>query len=161
MKTSLGLLTAVAAIAIAGSAMGHAFAAGGVTVTHPWSRPAAAGSNGAGFMGVTNTGRTPVTLVSVRTTGAASAVAHRTQAVNGVYSMAAAPNLVVKAGETVTFAPGGYHVMFMGLKAPLVVGGKLPATLIFKRGNETLTVPVTFNVQAGNVQAGAKVEHRH
>jgi len=156
MKRAFQFVAAAAAFAVAGAAMAHQFAAGGVTVTHPWSRPAAAGSNGVGFMGVTNTGPTPVTLVSVQTPGAARAMAHRTQSAGGVFSMAPAPHLVIKAGETVAFAPGGYHVMFTGLKAPLAPGDKLPATLTFKRGKEVIALPVTFNVQGA-----ATAEHQH
>ena len=153
MKRFFPFAAALATLAVAGAALAHQFAAGGVTVTHPWSRPAAAGSNGAGFMGLTNTGATPMTFVSVATPGAAGAMIHRTRSVNGVYSMAPAANLVVEPGETVAFAPGGYHVMFTGLKAPLAAGGKLPATLTFKRGTQTIALPVTFNVQGGAAKA--------
>ena len=151
-------LIAAVSTAIASAAAAHQFKGGDVTVGHPWSRPAAAGSNGAGFMTLTNTGATPVTFVSVNSPGSAGAMTHRTQAVGGVYSMAPAPNLVIKAGETVTFAPGGYHVMFTGLKAPLAPGGKLPATLTFKRGAAKIVLPVTFNVQAA---APSSAGHAH
>ena len=151
-------LFAAVSMAIAGAAAAHEFKGGGVTVGHPWSRPAAAGSNGVGFMSLTNTGATPVTFVSVSSPGSAGAVAHRTQSVGGVYSMAPAPNLLIKAGETVTFAPGGYHLMFTGLKAPLAPGGKLPATLTFKRGAAKIVLPVTFSVQASRPAASG---HTH
>jgi copper(I)-binding protein len=58
----------------------------------------------------------------------------------------------------VTFAPGGYHVMFTGLKAPLAPGGKLPATLTFRRGAKKIVLPVTFNVPAAPPSTS---EHAH
>ncbi len=69
--------------------------------------------------------------------------------------MKAAPNLAIAPGQTLTLAPGGYHVMFTGLKAALVPGSKLPATLTFRRGAATFPVAVTFNVDP------PQDEHKH
>ena len=80
---------------------------------------------------------------------------HRTVEANGVFSMQAVPSLLIGPGQTVTFAPGGYHVMFVGLKGALGAGGKLPATLTFLRGKATIPVAVTFNVDV------PKEEHKH
>jgi copper(I)-binding protein len=38
----------------------------------------------------------------------------------------------IKAGETLTLAPGGRHLMFTGLKTPFVAGQKVPVTLTFE-----------------------------
>ena len=40
------------------------------------------------------------------------------------------------AGGTVSFAPGGYHVMLMNLVAPLEVGQSVPVTLTFATAGE-------------------------
>ena len=48
------------------------------------------------------------------------------------------------AGATVTLAPQGLHVMFMGLDAPLVAGASIPATLVFERAGE---IAVEFKVE--------------
>lgn len=54
-----------------------------------------------------------------------------------------ADGLVVPAGETVTLAPGGYHVMFMDLQKPLVKGEVISVTLTFeKAGDVTMDFPV-------------------
>lgn len=34
--------------------------------------------------------------------------------------------LTIESGKTVSFAPGGYHLMMMDLKAPLKQNNKLP-----------------------------------
>ena len=41
--------------------------------------------------------------------------------------------IAVPAGGTVTLAPGGLHLMFMGLKAPLVENETVPVTLTFAK----------------------------
>ena len=49
-------------------------------------------------------------------------------------------------------APGGYHIMFMELKAQLKQGDKVPVTLQFERAGK---VDVTFDVQAVGAQRPA------
>lgn len=49
----------------------------------------------------------------------------------------------VPANETVTFKPGGLHVMLIGLKSKLKVGDSFPLTLVFKEAGEVqIDVPV-------------------
>ncbi|HNI35205.1 MAG TPA: copper chaperone PCu(A)C [Microthrixaceae bacterium] len=52
-------------------------------------------------------------------------------------------SIKIPAGEQVALAPGGYHVMFMGLVKPFVVGETFDLTLTFaKAGDVTVTVEV-------------------
>jgi periplasmic copper chaperone A len=61
----------------------------------------------------------------------------------------------VPAGKTVELKPGGYHVMLMGLVAPLKEGETVPVTLTFKaKDGKTQTVEVKAPVRA--LTAGAK-----
>lgn len=51
--------------------------------------------------------------------------------------------LPVSAGNPIEMAPGGVHVMLMGLNAPLVDGTPIPVTLIFEKAGEIVfEVPV-------------------
>ena len=51
--------------------------------------------------------------------------------------------LALAAGETVTFEPGGYHVMLLDIAEPLEVGDEIELTLEFAESDsETLTVQV-------------------
>ena len=50
----------------------------------------------------------------------------------------------IGAGETVSFEPGGYHVMLMGLTAPLVAGQTFEVTLVFEHAG---AVVVTAEVR--------------
>ena len=69
----------------------------------------------------------------------------------------------IRPGETVSLAPGGYHVMLMDLKAPLAKDSTIPVTLLFKdaKGVESrleLKLPVAT---AAPGAAGAAAEHKH
>ena len=59
--------------------------------------------------------------------------------------MAPEARVPVPAGGQVSFAPGGRHLMLIGLKRPLKLGDKVPATLKFASG---ANLRVEFVVQA-------------
>ena len=59
--------------------------------------------------------------------------------------------LTIDPGETVKLAPGGRHLMFLGLKGPLKQGEHIPVTLMFEHAGE---IEVSFEVQ-GLGRAGA------
>jgi copper(I)-binding protein len=60
----------------------------------------------------------------------------------------------VPAGKSVELKPGGLHIMFIGLKAPLKAGDKFPLKLKFEKAGE---VTVQVNVEA----AGASHDMKH
>jgi periplasmic copper chaperone A len=64
----------------------------------------------------------------------------------GVMRMAPTPSVAIPPGGTVKFAPGGYHMMFLGLARNLKPGDRLPATLRFSDGRRTA---VSFQVGSG------------
>ena len=51
----------------------------------------------------------------------------------------------IAPGATVELKPGGYHVMFLDLKAPFENGAKVPATLVFEKAG---TIAVDFRIEA-------------
>ena len=59
------------------------------------------------------------------------------------------------AGGSVELKPGGMHLMFIGLKAPLRNGDTFPMTLRFEKAGE---VVVTVNVE---VPQAAEPAHKH
>ncbi len=76
-----------------------------------------------GYLTVTNTGAEPDTLTGGTIDQAGSVEIHSMSMEGGVMKMAPVEGgLVVKPGETVTLKPGGYHLMFQGLKDPLKKG---------------------------------------
>jgi hypothetical protein len=106
----------------------------GLEVRGAWSRPAAAGTTGVGYAVVVNHGRKPAVLVGAETPIAAHGETHRSVMAGGVMSMTAEPRVEIPAGGELAFAPGGRHLMFVGLRRALKPGDVLPATLIFADG---------------------------
>lgn len=98
---------------------------------------------GGAFMQITNTGTTDDVLLNVQADFPRVEL-HTTEFNDGIASMMHLDSIPIPAGETVTFEPGGLHVMFMGLRGdPLEVGETIDATLTFEVAG---VVAVTFNV---------------
>jgi len=115
-----------------------------IEVTDAWTRatPGASG-NAAVYLRIVNVGKVADTLVGAKTENAAKVDLHNTVMEGGTAKMGALASLVVPAGQTINFAPGGRHVMLTGLKAPLKEGESFFAKLIFKNaGEQTLVVKV-------------------
>jgi copper(I)-binding protein len=53
--------------------------------------------------------------------------------------------LAIPAGGRVVLQPGGLHLMFMELSAPLVAGSTFPVTLRFANAGD---IKVEFNIEA-------------
>jgi periplasmic copper chaperone A len=141
------LATAVLLLALGGAAQAHDYAAGPLTIGHPWSRATPNGAKVAGgYLTVTNTGTEPDRLTGAAFGQAGRAELHSMSTENGVMKMAPVEGgLAIKPGETLTLAPGGYHLMFLDLKAPLKQGDAVAGSLTFEK---TGTVPVSFEVEA-------------
>jgi copper(I)-binding protein len=113
------------------------------------SRPTAPGGTGVVYMVVTNHGAADDDLTGLSTPIADKAEIHRTSTENGIMHMDSVADLPVKANGSVTFAPGGLHVMLTGLKQPLKLGDSFPLTLNFaKAGAVSVTVSVE-KIKAG------------
>jgi copper(I)-binding protein len=86
----------------------------------------------AAYLTIVNGADRPDRLLSVDCACAASASVHRTETKGGITSMDAAGPVVIPAHGRVSFAPGGLHIMLMGLKAPLKAGETQRMTLRFE-----------------------------
>ena len=75
-------------------------------------------------------------LVSVESKIAASTEIHNMTIQNGVMKMFPVKSVDVPAGKTVKLAPGGYHVMFIGLKEQMKPGDRVPLKLNFELANK-------------------------
>ena len=153
--TRFAFMSAALAAALTVAAQAADVAAGNMTISAPWARATPKGAAvGAGYMTITNTGNEPDRLV-----GGASAVSngfeiHEMTMDNGVMRMRPiGPGLEIKPGQTVALKPGGNHVMFLGLKAPLTQGQHVKATLSFERAGE---VEVDFTVEGIGAQSGGE-----
>lgn len=143
MRHAIVAVPLLVALAVVGTAAATQTAPGepGVAVTHAWARatPGAA-TTGAAYLTVTDNGR-PDHLVGASTPVAATATLHQSRNENGVMQMRPVPDLTLARGQSVTFVPGGYHLMLMGLRQPLRKGDRFPLTLTFAHAP-----PVTVEV---------------
>ena len=74
---------------------------------------------------------------------------HHMSMAHGVMSMRPITGGVpIGPGQSVTFAPGGDHLMLIGLKHPLTAGQRAPATLRFEHAGE---IKIEFRVEPAKV----------
>src|SRR5262249_26776331 len=111
-------------LAQASADAGKTFKAGNITVEAPWSRATPGGAQVAGgYMKITNNGKESDRLTGGSFPIAAKFEVHEMKMDGGTMTMRPiAGGLEIKPGETVEFKPGGYHVMFQGLKQGLKEG---------------------------------------
>ena len=139
---------AIATVLMAGSALAE-----DITVTDVWARASAGMAKAGGvFMTLHNPTTHDDTLLSAASDVADIVQLHSHTMVDGVMQMReVAGGIVVPAGETVMLQPGGYHVMLMGLKAPLKEGDTFPVTLTFDSGQVTTIDAKVISANAMNM----------
>src|ERR1700729_2461672 len=138
----------------AAPAFAQEFKAGDVVVEKPWARATPKGAEvGAGYLTIRNDGAAPDRFTG-GTADFANVELHEMSMVGGVMKMRELKDgLVIPAHGSVTLAPNGDHLMFTGLKQPLVKGAVAKATLTFEHAG---AIPVEFSVQGVGASGGGK-----
>jgi copper(I)-binding protein len=151
-------LLMIALLGLAASPAASAdFAAKGLTIGHPWTRPAGQGGTGAGYLTIANTGKAADVLIGVETPAARSASVHRSAMAGEVMTMRPMAALAIAPGQTVSLQPGGDHIMMVGLTRALSQGEKIPVTLVFQKAGR---IQIALLVETtGPAPAGAKNNH--
>ena len=118
---------------------------GEIVVDGAWARTSPMETTmGAAYMKITSPIDDELVSASVDPSVAMEAQIHETVENDaGEMSMQEVESIPLVAGEAFELAPGGYHVMLMGLSAPLEVGSTLDIALTMKSG---ATVTVTAEV---------------
>ncbi len=155
---------ALAVLALAAACNGPASAqevkAGNLVLSHAWARATPRGAQVAGgYLTIENTGTTPDKLLSGSSDVAGHIEVHEMAKKGDVMTMRpVSGGLSIAPGHSVALVPGGYHLMIMGLKAPLKEGQAVPITLQFEKAGK---IVVTFDVRGlGATGAGsAPIEH--
>lgn len=135
---------------------------GDITVSNVWTRATPPNAKaGGGFAMIENKGDSDDRLVSAASDVAASTELHEMAVTDGVMKMREMTDgLVVPAKGMLELKPGSYHVMFMGLKAPLKEGETVPVTLTFeKAGSVTLDFKVERLGAKGPAQGAGHQGH--
>jgi len=96
-----------------------------------------------GYLTVSNSGTTDDRLLRAAATVSAEVQLHASSVEGGIMRMRAlSEGIVIPAGQSVELT-GAYHIMFVGLKHPLVEGTSFAVTLTFERaGSVGIDMPV-------------------
>lgn len=115
-------------------------------VKTPWVRLAPPNApTTAGYLVLHNPTAQPINVVAVESALAESTQLHAHVLERGMMAMREVEKIEVPAGGEVTFAPGSYHIMFIGMKTPLKEHDKVAFTLILADGQKILVhAPVQF-----------------
>lgn len=140
------LLTAAVVCLLAFPAQAADVMAGTLKISAPWARATPKGASvGGGYMTITNTGTASDNLIGGSTAVASRFEVHEMSMDHGVMKMRpVGGGIEIKPGQTVTLAPGGFHVMLVGLAQQLKEGEHFKATLEFAKAGK---VDVDFTVE--------------
>lgn len=114
------------------------------TPSHSGHLPADATATSAAYMTIRNLGRSADYLTQVFTDVANRAEIHQTVMSGDITQMQPISHLEIPAQSTVQLAPGGYHIMLIGLNHTLNPGDKVRLTLMFEKSGE---IEVTATVR--------------
>lgn len=119
--------------------------AGDLEITGAWARAMLPGQpTGGAYLTIANMGSAADKLTGVSSPNAAKVEVHMMSMKDNVMVMRPVEGgLEIPAGQTVELKPGGYHIMFMGVKEAFKEGAFVPVTLQFeKAGKVELKLPV-------------------
>ncbi len=121
-----------------------------ISVENAWSRATAPSmKTGVVYLTIVDHG-VPDRLLAAATPAADKAELHQTIRNGNVTEMRPADGGVpVAPDKPATFAPGGYHIMLVGLKQPLHQGQSFPLTLTFEKAGTVQTTVLVRSVGAG------------
>jgi copper(I)-binding protein len=154
---SVFLLAGLAMVAMADA---HDFKVGSLVIDHPWARATPGGAKvAAGYMTITNKGAAPDRLIGGSLQRAGRIELHEMRMEGDVMRMRQLPRgLEIKPGQSVKLAPGGYHLMFMGLKAPLKQGERIKGQLTFEKAG---TIDIEYAVESIGAKSSGGQEGGH
>ncbi len=98
-------------------------------VRDAWVRPADSGAVSAAYF-VLHAGADSVVLTGATSPVSRAAEVHESMQHDGMMHMQPRPSLIIPAGDSLVFAPGGLHVMLIDLLRPLAEGDT--ATLVLR-----------------------------
>lgn len=114
-----------------------------IEVQDPWARASLKGRTGAAYMTLLNPTDTPDRLLKAASDVAETVELHAHLHEGGVMRMRPVQAIEVHPGEPAVLAPGGLHIMLIGLTRDLRQGETIRLTLTFEMAGEmTVEVPV-------------------
>ena len=125
---------------------------GELEIEKPWARATPPGAAvGGGYLVIRNKGVSGDRLVGVTSPVSARVEVHEMAMEKDLMRMRQVKGVDVPAKGSVELKPGGFHLMFIDLKAPFKQGDKVPVTLRFERAGEVKTeLPVEAMTAGGS-----------
>jgi copper(I)-binding protein len=139
----LVLICAVIGLVLSGVVGAQNATVGSIKIENAYTRATVPGQQVAGgFMNIDNKGGTDL-LVSASSPIAGEVQLHEMSMEGNVMKMRQVKDIPVPAGGAVELKPGGMHLMFINIKAPLATGETVPVKLKFaKAGEVEVKMPV-------------------
>lgn len=121
---------------------------GALEMHKPWARSSShplPNDVAGAFLSITNNGAVDDRLVAASSPLAERIELYGIKVVGADIDMRPLANgVAIQAGNTTTLKPRGYHLLLLGVKAPLAKGSTLPVTLTFEKAGD---VAVAFAVE--------------
>ena len=114
-----------------------------VAVANSWARIADSGATSGAYLEIANNDTVAITLVGITTNDAGAAEVHETMQHDGMAHMMPRTEVRIPAGDVLTMAPGGLHVMLIDVHRALAIGDSVRLRLRFSDSTtEAVTAPV-------------------
>ena len=115
-----------------------------IQIEDPWVRAVPPNANNSAiFLDLRNESEQLRKLVEVHSEVAERVELHTTKDEDGMLRKQRLEEVPIPALETQSFHPGGIHIMLIGLRSPLEVGGVIELELVYAdQSKETISVPV-------------------
>ena len=150
----LATMYAAVGMALCGSVMAQNASVGSIKVENAYTRATAPGQQVAGgFLKIENKGGADQ-LVSASSPAAGEVQLHEMAMDGNVMKMRQVKDIPVPANGSVELKPGGLHLMFMNIKAPLAAGETVPVKLKFAKAGE-----VEVKMPVNSTAATAPMKH--
>ncbi|ATG78592.1 copper chaperone PCu(A)C [Pseudoalteromonas sp. 1_2015MBL_MicDiv] len=114
-----------------------------------------------GYLTLINHSGTNATLTKATIDGLGRVEIHEHSHVDGMMKMQQVESVVIKAHESVSFQPGGYHLMAFEPLEPLKVGQERKLTLYFSDGNRLFTNAQVVSLETQAKQSKPSTQHAH
>ena len=134
-----------------------------LAIENAWVRALPPGQpNTAAYLTLINRGEAAVVVESVSSDVADKVEIHTTRNVDGLMRMEQLQSLEVATGQRLTLAPGGTHLMLLGLEAMPVEGDTVQLCLQLASHRDACTsADVRKSSDAPDSQAGQNHQHHH
>ena len=150
MKSNLTLLAAVTVLA------SQSALAANISVTDAWARATMPGQPVSGaYMNIQ--ADADARLISVSSPLIPQVEVHEMKMDGDMMRMREVKAIDLPKGKTVSLKPGGFHIMLMNLKQPIIAGEMIPLALVIESGGKRQTVEVKAEARA----ATGGMQHSH